>query len=238
MLLLADAQASLGRCYDRASSLRGQKNTRAPFGYTATDAAADQLQAFGEALDYSWAEHGETGARFDACRALGDDKRGAWAGWTVARTLEPKIADDTESAFANHLGRSLGIDVAAWWRPTAANFFTRVRKGVILDALTTIGGSELKGRYANAKKVDLADAAEKLCAGTPIVEAEVWAKALAWVPDVMTFGNVVDPVLIAAGPHDQDDIDADDNEVAPTDDEPRAYNAPDIDTATEAREAA
>lgn len=237
VFLLADAQVSLGRCYDRASSLRGEKPTRAPFGYIATGAAADQLQAFSDALDYSWAEHRETGARFDAFRALDDDKRGAWAGWTVARTLEPKIADDTESAFANHLGRSLGIDVAAWWRPTAANFFKRVRKGVILDALTAIGGSDLKSRYANAKKGDLAEAAEKLCAGTSIVEAEVRAKALAWVPDVMTFGNAADPTpATAAGPDDETETDGDDEE--PIDDEPGSADNIDTTSEMEARKAA
>ena len=65
----------------------------------------------------------------------------------MARTLEPKLADEKGSAFHNHLGRSLGIDVAAWWRPTAANFFNRVRKSVVLDALTDIGGPDLKTVY-------------------------------------------------------------------------------------------
>ena len=189
VFLLADAQVSQGRCYDRGSSLSGSAPTRAPLGYKPEGQVIDQLQAFSDSLDHSWAEHRSTGARFDAFRALDDELRGAWAGWVVARTLEPKLADEKQSDFHNHLGRSLGIDVAAWWRPTAANFFTRVKKDIVLDALRVIGGDELRGRYANTKKGDLAAAAEKLCAGNAIVEAEVRAKAIVWVPAAMTFNG-------------------------------------------------
>ena len=73
----------------------------------------------------------------------------------------------------------MGIDVAAWWRPTAANYFGRVKKSVVLDAMTTIGGPELAGRYASAKKADLAEAADKLCGGKTIVEAHVRVAAMA-----------------------------------------------------------
>ena len=193
IFLLADAEARTGCYSDRASSLSGASPSRAPFGYKPEGTIIDQLQSFSDGLDHNWAEHRAIADRFDAFRALGDDKRGAWAGWMVARTLEPKLADESGAAFPNHLGRGLGIDVAAWWRPTAANYFNRVRKGVVLDALESIGGHELRSRYATAKKADLASAAEKICAGTAIIEAEVRARAIAWVPDVMMF-SVMDNV--------------------------------------------
>lgn len=205
IFLLADAQARSGYYSDRASSLQGSAPTRAPFGYQPEGTIIDQLQSFTDALDHSWAEHKDICDRFDAFRALDEGRRGAWAGWEIARTLEPKLADETGSVFHNHLGRSLGIDVAAWWRPTAANFFNRVRKNVVLDCLAEIGGNDLRSRYATAKKGDLANAAEKICAGTAIIEAEVRAKALAWVPDVMTFGTAAVATVEADLGNDADD---------------------------------
>ena len=192
IFLLADAQASQGRGFDHGSTLRAPRPTRAPFGYKPEGAADEQLRLIEDSLDYDWAKSRDTGERFDAFRALDADKRGAWAGWTVAKTLEAMLGDEPNARFHNHLGRSLGIDAAAWWRPTAANFFNRVRKSVVLDTLDAIGGSDLRNRYAAAKKGDLANAAEKLCAGASIVEAEVRAAALAWVPDVMQFARAAD----------------------------------------------
>lgn len=108
----------------------------------------------------------------------------------------------------------MGIDVAAWWRPTAANYFGRIKKSALLDAMTTIGGPELAGRYASAKKVDLADAAEKLCSGKTIVEAHVRIAALAWLPPVMTFGTVDAEIVTDDdnGPEANDDAEADGDE--------------------------
>ena len=214
---LADAQVKPGTSTERGSSLQGGSPGRAPFDYKPEGAIIDEMAAFAERLDYSWADHRTAAARFDAFRALDDDCRGAWAGWTMAKTLEPKLADEPGAAFHNHLGRSLGIDVAAWWRPTAKNYFTRVRKGVVLEALAAIGGNDLKNRYAAAKKGDLADAAEKLCAGTSIVEAEIKAAAVAWVPEAMTFGNesssaADDGADIVTEPGEEDTLRSDDSD--------------------------
>jgi len=210
IFLLADAKVSQGRTFDRGSSLSGNRPTRAPFDFKPTGATVDQLQTISDQLDHSWVEARETGARFDAFRALSDEQRGAWAGWVVARTLEPKLADEKEAAFHNHLGRAMGIDVAAWWRPTAANYFGRVKKSVVLDAMTATGGPELAGRYATAKKADLAEAAEKLCSGRTIVEAHVRVAAMEWLPHVMTFGTVAAIAETEADVTDSaDDADAD-----------------------------
>ena len=210
IFLLADAKVSQGRTFDRGSSLSGNRPTRAPFDFKPTGATVDQLQTISDQLDHSWVEARDTGARFDAFRALSDEQRGAWAGWVVARTLEPKLADEKEAAFHNHLGRTMGIDVAAWWRPTAANYFGRVKKSVVLDAMTATGGPELAGRYATAKKADLAEAAEKLCSGRTIVEAHVRVAAMEWLPHVMTFGTVAAIAETEADVTDSaDDADAD-----------------------------
>ena len=220
---LADAQVKPGTSTERASSLQGGAPGRAPFDYKPEGAIIDEMTAFAERLDYSWAEHRKAADRCDAFRALDDDSRGAWAGWMMARTLEPKLADETGAAFHNHLGRSLGIDVAAWWRPTAANFFNRVCKGVVLDALTAIGGPDLKNRYAAAKKGDLAAAVEKLCAGNAIVEAEIRTVAVAWVLEVMTFGTADEPEAI------EGDTDTHGGDETPGDDEAPGEDADPVD---------
>ena len=62
------------------------------------------------------------------------------------------MAGERQIAFQDHLGDLIGIDMAQWWRPNAANYFDRVSKQVILDALTDVGGLELSSRFASVKK--------------------------------------------------------------------------------------
>ena len=89
-----------------------------------------------------------------------------------------------------------------------------MKKSVVLDAMTAIGGPELAGRYASAKKADLADAAEKLCSGKTIVEAHVRAAAMEWLPPVMTFGTVAAVGDTEADRPNDADADADGDEEA------------------------
>ena len=99
------------------------------------------------------------------------------------------MSGERQLPFQDHLGSLIGIDVAQWWRPTASNYFDRVSKQVILDALTDVGGLELSSRFAAVKKGDLAMSAERVFAGTYITEVEVREKAMAWVPEVMRFAS-------------------------------------------------
>lgn len=152
-------------------------------------------------LDTSWAGHTTMSARFDAFRALPDEARGSWVAFAVAQTLEAtlNIAEGGRvNGFHDHLGRLLDIQVANWWRPTAENFFGRVKKDVMLDALEEIGGPILRGRYKDAKKSELAATCGSLCNGQGIVEAEVREKASAWLPDAMRFDGVEKPERVPA----------------------------------------
>lgn len=155
-------------------------------GSMASQTIDDQRQR----LDTSWAGLPTMTARFDAFRALDDEARGAWVAYSIARTLEPtlNVAEGYRSnGFHDHLGRLLDIQVENWWRPTAENFFGRVKKTVMLDALEEIGGPILRGRYKDAKKGDLAGTCASLCNGQGIVEAEIREKATAWLPEAMRF---------------------------------------------------
>ena len=165
-------------------------------GSMASQTIEDQRQR----LDTSWAGHKTMTERFDAFRALDDEARGSWVAFSIARTLEPSlnIAEGGRSnGFHDHLGRALDIQVEHWWRPTAENFFGRVKKEVMLAALEDIGGPILRGRYKDAKKSDLAATCAALCNGQGIVEAEIREKATAWLPDAMRFDAIEQPETIA-----------------------------------------
>jgi ParB family transcriptional regulator, chromosome partitioning protein len=161
-------------------------------GSAASNALADQRQG----LDVSWAGGATLSARFDAFRELDEQTRADWLAYVVGQSFEPtlNVADGgRHNGFHDHLGRLLGIDVAQWWRPDAQNFFGRVKKDIMLEALEDIGGPVLKGRYKDAKKGDLANACAALCSGQGIVEAEIREKAIAWLPGEMRFDAIEQP---------------------------------------------
>jgi ParB family chromosome partitioning protein len=187
--LMIDGEAgySSGR---KGSTLSAMRPSDPVFGFKTPDARATLAEAERtDALDRSWADGPTRAERFDAFRALPAKARAAWLGHAVARTLEASagIAGDRACAFHDHLGALLGIDVAAWWRPTGANYFDRVPKSLALAALTEVGGATLAGPYAKSKKAELAQACERIFSGDFIAEVEVKQAALAWVPEAMRF---------------------------------------------------
>jgi len=173
--------------HDMPSDLRANAPSPRVHGFESGTAAAEAWAKLDGELDRSWIDHAEIEQRYDAFCALDDSVRAAWLGWAVARTLQAVPDGRTGSGFLNHIGGKLGIDVAAWWRPTARNYFDRVTKPAILDLLEKIGGTELRLRYGASKKHDLAASSEKLFAGQIIVEADVKERALAWLPEAMRF---------------------------------------------------
>jgi ParB family chromosome partitioning protein len=160
-----------------------------------------------EALDRSWMDGSTPAERFDAFRALPDPARDAWLARAVAGTLEASLnlPGLRSCAFHDHLGQTLDIDTARWWRPTGANYFDRVPRKLALAALAEIGGEALAARHASLRKAELAETCERFFAGECVTEPEVKAAALAWVPDPMRFGTAEapttgDPAEAAAQP--------------------------------------
>ena len=207
------------------SSLSARAPQEPVIGFKTPEAAATlaRIEA-GQALDRSWTMLETASARFDAFRALGADERAAWLGHAVASTLEASVLGAGESGcdFHDHLGQLLRIDVAAWWRPTAANFFDKVTKPVMFDALAEIDGPALAARYGNAKKSDLAAACEKICAGDFIGEVGTKHLARGWLPTAMRFTPAQaaeaapesTPALEGTSMSDADAGDGEDNAVA------------------------
>ena len=199
-----------------ATTLRGGVPAGPIVGFEAKDAPASaSLADLRSGLDESWRSGEDASSRFKMFRALADESRAAWLGFVVARTLEASLnmAGERQITFQDHLGSTTGIDMAQWWRPTAANYFDRVSKQVILDALTDVGGLELSSRFASVKKGDLAMSAERVFAGTYITEVEVRERALAWVPEVMRFAEQPEiPAHNEAQGPDADCVANDDNQ--------------------------
>jgi ParB family chromosome partitioning protein len=179
---------------DLASELRANAPAQRVTGFESGTLAAEEWAKLDAALDRSWIDEEDVCARYDAFCALDDEARAAWLGWAIARTIHAVPAGKTGSNFLGHLGVKLGIDVAAWWRPTAKNYFDRITKPSILTLFETVGGGELRHRYGASKKHDLAASAQRLFAGDILVEAGVKERALSWLPDAMRFQSVTDEV--------------------------------------------
>ena len=63
------------------------------------------------------------------------------------------------------LAQAVGLDMAAWWKPTAEGYFKHVSKAVILDAVAVFAPDSVT-RLAKLKKADIASEAERLADGT------------------------------------------------------------------------
>ncbi|CUJ52913.1 ParB/RepB/Spo0J family partition protein [Achromobacter xylosoxidans] len=63
------------------------------------------------------------------------------------------------------LAQAVGLDMAAWWQPTAESYFKHVSKAVILDAVGQYAPAHVN-RLAKLKKADIASEAERLASGT------------------------------------------------------------------------
>lgn len=166
--------------------------------------AQEDLEAVRSALPGEWAAAENSFAAFLAFRELDETDKAAWLAYAVSRSLKASLATGGHAnAFQTGLGALLEVDTAAFWRPGPENFFDRIRKPQILSILGGLD-PELPGRYANAKKSELSSTAAKLCSGEAIVTPEVKARALGWIPDVMSFTVADTPGEPETAPVDDD----------------------------------
>ena len=75
-------------------------------------------------------------------------------------------ADCSRLAHATVLASALNLDMTAWFRPSAGNFFNRVGRATIINALTEAKGTPAKRSWQKLKKSELATLAEREIAGT------------------------------------------------------------------------
>jgi ParB family chromosome partitioning protein len=214
LFAMADAKRGYGQY---GTTIKAPVPQDPQIGDIAAGKARTYLAEAREGLDASWMDGASDIERFEAFRLLDDEAKAGWLAYTVAVSLEAKPTYDArQNPLQNRLATILEIDVAAWWRPTAANFFDRVSKGSLLALLDDVGGPALSGRYAASKKGEISTSCEKLFAGEAIVEESVKDKAIAWVPNAMLF---LDGATEAPEDFATDEDRSDDDAIADRDDE-------------------
>lgn len=104
------------------------------------------------------------------------------------------------------LAQAVGLDMAAWWKPTAEGYFQHVPKAAILEAVGQFAPAHVT-RLAKLKKGDIASEAERLAEGT------------GWMP-AMFKAEGSDSAAPQGGPQAGAD---DEPEAEPADDEAHAH---------------
>lgn len=83
----------------------------------------------------------------------------------VAATVDVITPRATQHQPGAELAQAVGLDMTAWWQPTAEGYFKHVSKAVILDAVGEFAPEQVS-RLAKLKKTDIASEAERLTEGT------------------------------------------------------------------------
>ena len=154
--------------------------------------AAGRLEAIGDDFPVGLFEEGTEASQFEAFRKLSGSVKLDMLAYCLALTLKPSLAPaegDEPTAYDVALSLTAG-DVAAYWRPTGANYLSRITR----DRLLAIGREVLGDQWAQSrlkdKKAELVDQLDRAFAApeqngrTP----EQVAKLKCWLPDGMAFG--------------------------------------------------
>jgi ParB family transcriptional regulator, chromosome partitioning protein len=170
---------------------------------------ADRLiEAHGGALDLDWMKL-PPAEGFAALAALPAEPKQRLFAWCIASCLKPQLAiEDRADPVIECAGRRLAIPFADLWRPTAANYWGRVKKAHGLAIGKEILGDRWARDHADDKKPILAAALEKAfdpAPNTASISLDRAARdgAAAWLPPGMGYdgaadGNPVDAELDAA----------------------------------------
>jgi len=83
----------------------------------------------------------------------------------VAATVDVITPRATSPQPGAALAQAVGLDMAAWWQPTADSYFKHLSKAAILAEVGEFAPEQVT-RLAKLKKADLAGEAERLADGT------------------------------------------------------------------------
>lgn len=179
------------------------------------DTPADRLlEAERQALDTAWLSL-PPAAGFAALSALPPEAKQRLFAWCIAATLTAQLAvEDRPDPVLEAAGHRLAIPFADYWRPTAANYWGRVKKAHGLEVAKALLGPRWARDHADDKKPILAAALETAfdaeaniaCIG---LDRAARDGAAAWLPPGFDYVERV----AAAGAESQAD------EAAPTEDD-------------------
>ena len=159
-------------------------------------AASGLLAAHKDALNLNFIEIKDASESFAALCALPDEDKQALFAFCVSTMLVRQSTPVIEA-----IGSRLNVDVAAFWRPTAENYWGRVRKDVCLAAASETVGTEWANNRKDQKKAVLAQSMETLFAdgkGVSIAPEGIRA-AKAWLPEGMAFATIEGATDVPAG---------------------------------------
>ena len=112
----------------------------------------------------------DSGDLWDALDAFDGDSRAALFAHCVSLSVnavhEAWNRRPKAFAHADRLAKTVDLDMAASWSPTASNFLGRVTKARILQAVAEGRGQRAADRIEHLKKVEMATEAETLLAGS------------------------------------------------------------------------
>ncbi|WP_275760222.1 ParB/RepB/Spo0J family partition protein [Ralstonia pseudosolanacearum] len=102
---------------------------------------------------------------FAALLAMEQDELVKLLAVCVASTVDVVTPRATQHQSGAELAQAVGLDMAAWWQPTADGYFRHVPKAAILQAVGEYAPEHVN-RLAKLKKADIASEAERLVDGT------------------------------------------------------------------------
>ena len=139
-------------------------------------ALGELQQVAGEALPQDSTE------LFAALLAKSQDELVKLLAVCVASTVDVVMPRATPHQPGAELAQAVGLDMAAWWQPTAEGYFKHVPKAVILQAVGEYAPDSIN-RLAKLKKADIASEAERLADGTGWMPAIFKAEGPEAVPE-------------------------------------------------------
>lgn len=143
------------------------------------------LKAIEATLPLAWLKADGEAEQFTAFQLLTAEQKHELLAFCVASTLQPKLAADgkPETAYDLALAQT-GANVAEYWRPTAANFLSRVKSDQLLEIGAELFGESWAVRRNKSKKSQLVSELDKAFAAPDQTE-----KTRNWLPAGMSFGE-------------------------------------------------
>ena len=201
---------------DRPLELRASETPlRSSLNDLAGTPADRLLEAHRRALDIDWLSL-PPAQGFAALSALAGDAKQRLFAWCIAATLKAQLAvEDRPDPVLEQAGERLAIPFADYWRPTAANYWGRVKKAHGLDVAKALLGPRWARDHADDKKPILAaalevafdPAANSACIG---LDQAARDSAAAWLPPGFACdAGIADPEPTDAATSIEDDQEAD-----------------------------
>ncbi len=189
--------------------------------YRSRDAIKDtvaqrMLEATHKGLNVEWKSL-PSPQDFEAMCALPDSEKQALFAWCVAHGVVQQLATDNgANPVIEVIGHRMAVDTAACWRPTAENYWNRVKKDHAIKVARELIDDRWADDKAKDKKPVIAASMEQAFSEDPRAAAgltpETAEKTSTWLPDGMAFtGSFTEQA--PAPDYSSNDYDEDDDRV-------------------------